>query len=66
MKKEKLVIIVRGGVVQSVLSSSLEYPIEVQVLDYDDSSYMTKQEQKEQKELIKKLEEEIKDYYPIY
>ena len=31
-----------------------------------DSSYMTKQEQKEQKELIKKLEEEIKDYYPIY
>ncbi len=66
MKKEKLVIIVRGGVVQSVLSSSLEYPIEVKVLDYDDSSYMTKQEQKEQKELIKKLEEEIKDYYPIY
>lgn len=66
MKKEKLVVIVRGGVVQSVLSSSLEYPIEVQVLDYDDSSYMTKQEQKEQKELIKKLEEEIKDYYPIY
>lgn len=66
MKKEKLVVIVRGGVVQSVLSSSLEYPIEVKVLDYDDSSYMTKQEQKEQKELIKKLEEEIKDYYPIY
>ena len=66
MKKEKLVVIVRGGVVQSVLSSSLEYPIEVQVLDYDDSSYMTKQEQKEQKELSKKLEEEIKDYYPIY
>ena len=66
MKKENLVVIVRGGVVQSVLSSSLEYPIEVQVLDYDDSSYMTKQEQKEQKELIKKLEEEIKDYYPIY
>ena len=63
MKKEKLVVIVRGGVVQSVLSSSLEYPIEVQVLDYD--NYAIGEGDMEDK-VLKKFEEEIKDYYPIY
>jgi len=63
MKKEKLVVIVRGGVVQSVLSSSLEYPIEVQVLDYD--NYAIGEGDMED-EVLKKFEEEIKDYYPIY
>ena len=62
MKKEKLVVIVRGGVVQSVLSSSLEYPIEVQVLDYDNYADRVSYAGKE----LKELEEEIKDYYPIY
>ena len=63
MKKENLVVIVRGGVVQSVLSSSLEYPIEVQVLDYD--NYAIGEGDMED-EVLKKFEEEIKDYYPIY
>lgn len=62
MKKEKLVVIVRGGVVQSVLSSSLEYPIEVQVLDYDNYTDRVSYAGKE----LKEFEEEIKDYYPIY
>lgn len=63
MKPEEIVIIVRGGVVQSVLSSSLEYPIEIKVLDYD--NYNVGEGSKSDKEL-KEFEELIKSYYPIY
>lgn len=66
MKKEKLVVIVRGGVVQSVLSSSLEYPIEVEVLDYDDYKGLQEDDRELELEEFHNLEEEIKDYYPIY
>ena len=63
MNKEKLVIVVRGGVVQSVLSSSLEYPIEVEVLDYD--NYAIGEGDMEDAEL-KELELKLKEYFPIY
>ncbi len=63
MNKEKLVIVVRGGVVQSVLSSSLEYPIEVEVLDYD--NYNIGEGDMEDAEL-KELELKLKEYFPIY
>jgi hypothetical protein len=63
MNKEKLVIVVRGGVVQSVLSSSLEYPIEVEVLDYD--NYNIGEGDMEDAEL-KEFELKLKEYFPIY
>lgn len=63
MKPEELVIIVRGGIVQSVLSSSLEYPINIQVLDYD--NYEGNTDEEECKEFIQ-LEEKVKEYFPIW
>jgi hypothetical protein len=59
----KIVVIVRGGVVQGAVSSSLEYPIELEVLDYD--NYNTGAGDKSDQEL-KEFEEKIKNYYPIY
>jgi hypothetical protein len=63
MNKTKIVVIVRGGVVQGAASSSLEYPIELEVLDYD--NYEGNTNEQECKEFIE-LEEEIKNYYSIY
>jgi len=66
MKKEKLVVIVSGGGVQAVFSSSLEYPIEVEVLNYDDYKGLQEDDRELELEEFHNLEEEIKDYYPIY
>jgi hypothetical protein len=63
MNKTKIVVIVRGGVVQGAVSSSLEYPIELKVLDYD--NYNVGAGDKSDQEL-KEFEEEIKNYYSIY
>ncbi len=66
MKPEELVIIVRGGIVQSVLSSSLEYPINVEILDYDNLIGLEEDKDELGIEEFKTLEEKIKDYFPIY
>lgn len=63
MNTTKIVVIVRGGVVQGALTSSLEYPIELEVLDYD--NYAIGEGDKTNEEL-KEFEEKIKDYYGIY
>jgi hypothetical protein len=63
MNTTKIVVIVRGGVVQGAVSSSLEYPIELEVLDYD--NYNIGAGDKSDQEL-KEFEEKIKNYYPIY
>lgn len=63
MNTTKIVVIVRGGVVQGALTSSLEYPIELEVLDYD--NYAIGEGNMEDEEL-KEFEEKIKNYKAIY
>lgn len=63
MNTTKIVVIVKGGVVQGALTSSLEYPIELEVLDYD--NYAIGEGNMEDEEL-KEFEEKIKNYKAIY
>ena len=54
----KVVIIVAGGLVQDVYATTED--IEVEVLDLDEPSYATKEEEKETKRRIRAAEKIIK------